>query len=251
MHDPRIEDRIATILSGSGLSMERRAGMAEEWRSHLGLSIAAKRERGLTKEAAVAAALDEFGSPDVIRRQLGRQQQMLDRRQASARVRRLIWHLFVYAAGFTSLLVLFAPEVVPLLDRCLIGVELFAVVFLLMVWAAYISEIFNAQVERRRPRAEFAFFRRSLRWMAVTVFGAVSAVPFVMGVFAVLAPLLSAKWHTYLAAFQLWHNFGIAWMEFGGRNFGLCAFGVILNGLAIAYHERSRCVAEPHVPAMA
>lgn len=247
--EARIKERISAILAGSGLPMDRRAEVAEEWRNHLGLSIAAKRERGLTKEAAVAAALDEFGSPRVIRRQLRRQQRMLDRRQASAKVRRMIWYLLIYAVVFTSLLVVFAPEVVPLVDRCLIGFELFIIVFMLMVWATYASEIFNARIERQRPRAEYSFFRSWLRWMAVTLFGALTGIPFVLGIFAVLAPLLAAKWRTEvsggLMALQLWHNVAAAWMELGVRNFSLCAFGVIVSGLAIAHHERSRCVEQP------
>ena len=251
MHDdPRIERHIVTILAGSGLSMDRRAEVAEELRCHFSQSIAGKRESGLSEQEALASAIDAFGSPGVIRRQLRRQQRMLDRRQASDKVRRLIWFLLVWAVAFATLLVVCAPEANSLFDRCLTGVELFAILFMLMVWAAYVSEIFNVQVERRRPRVEYVFFRSFLRGMLIMIFGAVSAIPFVMGIFAVLAPLLNARWRSAdPSALGLWHNFSIAWMEFPGRNFGLCVFGVVAFGLSIALHEHSRCIDEPDIPA--
>ena len=87
------------------------------------------------------------------------------------------------------------------------------------------------------------------------VLAAISAAPFVVGIFAACAPLLAAKWHADPhagpATAQLLHNLAIAWMESASRNFGLCAFGVIFFGLAVALYERSRCFDEPDIPAAA
>ena len=69
-NDPRLEERIADVLAGSGLPMDRRSEVAEELRGHLEQSIASKCEAGLSDDQAVEAVLTEFGSPAVIRKQL-------------------------------------------------------------------------------------------------------------------------------------------------------------------------------------
>ena len=80
--DSRIETRIAGVLVGSGLPLNRRSEIAEELRGHLEQSITCKCEAGQSDEQAVEAVLAEFGSPAVIRKQLRRQQRELDHRHA-------------------------------------------------------------------------------------------------------------------------------------------------------------------------
>ena len=80
--DSRIEAWIAGVLVGSGLPLNRRSEIAEELRGHLEQSLTCKCEAGQPDEQAVEAALAEFGSPAVIRKQLRRQQRALDHRHA-------------------------------------------------------------------------------------------------------------------------------------------------------------------------
>jgi len=79
MHkDEMIKRQISAILEGSRLPMDRREEVADELRGHIEQLVAAKHEEGLSEEQAVEAALAGFGSPAVIRKQLVRQQRVMD-----------------------------------------------------------------------------------------------------------------------------------------------------------------------------
>ena len=89
-NDPRIENRIADVLVGSGLPVDRRSEIAEELRGHLEQLVESKCGSGIADQAAVEAALNDFGPPEVVQRQLRRQHSIHERHEALAGVRRFL-----------------------------------------------------------------------------------------------------------------------------------------------------------------
>ena len=138
--DLKIDQRIEAILTGSGLPMDRRAEVAEELRAHLEQGVARRRKAGLPEDQAIEDALAGFGSPEVIRRQLRRQQRMLDRRDTLVDIRRSRWTIGLPVAAIavyaTAIAVLHPLPLSPL-ERCLWGLLLFVGFALLLSVPTY------------------------------------------------------------------------------------------------------------------
>lgn len=265
MHkDPRIELRIAAILTGTGLPMERRREVAEELRGHLQQNIASKCASGLQDNDAIASALAEFGSPQVLRKQLRAQQRMLDRRQAFAKLRRQIWMpiiyagLFVFWTGFFSIVPGMRTQpshhIAPIL-LILHRVIVFVGLFFLVAGFMYVGNLFEYQIKRLRPRHEYHFLKSCLRWMAAVGLVLVATLTLVMFLMGFWTPLV-CTWvnqgmlNNCFANHFAWtfsHSFMAAWLESAVRNFGLCGLGVLGFGLGLSLYEHSRCVDEPAI----
>jgi hypothetical protein len=85
--------------------------------------------------------------------------------------------------------------------------------------------------------------------MVVATLGLASVILMTLLELAACAPMLGKVPFTDHFPQLLWLNFGVAWLESAGRNFGLCAVAILGSGLALAFYERSRCVDEPAIPA--
>jgi hypothetical protein len=251
--DPRVEKCIADALAGSGLPVDRRSQIAEELAYHLDQSVASKCEAGLNDEQAVEAALPEFGSPEVIRKQLRRRQRMADRRQAIAEVRRQLWRPIACAAFFLTLILVvravFARETNSLGLWCLGGASVFVSFLALTAGSTYAGAIVECRIRRQRRRSEYHFLRSCLQWMALAALGLASLVFLALLELVACAPLLGKIPFTDHFPQLLWLNFGVVWLESAGRNFRLRALGILGCGLMLALYERSQCVDEPAIPA--
>ena len=260
MHEhSSIDRRIAAILTGSGLPLERRAEVADELRNHLEQLISAKHSAGLTGEHAVDAALTDFGSPNVIRNQLKKQQRRLDRRLALSEVRRCIWWLISGCGLFGMVCAITAPGSVAAGPRCLVGACLFVGMLLIASFPMYLAELLSLQVKRRRPSAEYSFPRSITRNAAVVLFFlscTLAIGPFVIGfggyvgqnsLFRSILPL--APEVVEGAPWLFWRNLGIVAWESPIRCFLTPVLLVIVSALVIALYERSRCVDVATLPA--
>ncbi len=243
MHDDsRIEERIAEVLRGSGLPMERRAEVAEEMRDHLEQAIASKREAGRSDPEAVELALADFGLPQAIRKQLRRQQRMLDRRHAWDKLRRQFRWIVVGCAVLGAALAILSPERVSFLNRCLGGVCVSA--WWVCVWCLSVrfGTPLECQLERRRPRDEYDFLESMLRWTMVGALSLSGIIAVALVLIAACTPLLHRSPLSAQFVQLFWYNFGIAWFESAARNFGLAGLVVLGFALGAALYERSRCV---------
>ena len=260
MHESSIIDRrIAAILTGSGLPLERRAEVADELRSHLEQLISAKHRAGMTGEHAVDAVLTDFGSPNVIRNQLKKQQRRLDRRLALLEVRGCIWWLVSWSGLFGIVCAITAPGSVAAGPRCLIGACLFASMLLIVSVPMYLAELLSLPVQRRRPNAEYSFPRSIFRH-AVVVFLFLACTlatgPLVIGFGGYIGQ--NSLFHSILplapevvegAPWLFWRNLGIVAWESPIRCFLTPVLLVIVSALVIALYERSRCVDVATFPA--
>lgn len=260
MHeDSIIDSRIAAILTGSGLPLERRVEVADEMRSHLEQLISAKHSAGLIGKHAVETALTDFGSPEVIRRQLTKQQRRLDRRSALFEVRRCIWWLVTGCGLFAMVCAILAPGPIAAGPRCLAGACLFVGMLLIMSVPMYLAELLSLQVKRRRPSAEYSFPKSFIRYAVVVLFYLAFTLamgPFVVGFGGYIGQnslfqsiLSLAPEVVEGAPWLIWHNIGIAAWESPIRSFVAPALMVIVSALVIALYERSRCVDVAAFPA--
>ena len=250
--DSIIDSRIAAILNGSGLPLERRVEVADELRNHLEQLISAKHSVGLAGEHAVDAALADFGSPHVIRSQLKNQQRILDRRQALLEYRRCIWWPVSGSVLFAITCAITAPASVGAGPRCLVGACLFAGMLLIMSVPMYLAELLSIQVMRRRPSAEYSFPKSIVRNSLIVLFFLVCTLaigPLVIGFGGYIGQ--HSLFHSILplapevvegAPWLFWRNLGIVAWESPIRCFLTPVLLVIISALVIAIYERSRCV---------
>jgi hypothetical protein len=251
--DAKIDQRIAAILVGSGLSLERRAEVAEELRGHLEQLVASQRQAGLPDAQAVEAALTRFGSPQVIRKQLRRQQRMLDRREALAAIRRPTWGiglLAVVTGLYAAAIAVLHPQPSSPLMRCLWGVVLFAWFLVILIVPVYWAALFACRIERRQPREEYHVRKSLLRGMGMgVVFLAYALAWAPLWVMPVTPLLFEAPEFAHYLPGAFWHAWWVAVLESAGWVFGLLAVGVSGFGLGVVLHERSRCVTDRVIPA--
>jgi len=250
-NDARIENRIADILAGSGLPVDRRSEIAEELRGHLEQSIASKCEAGLSEEQAVQAVLAEFGSPAVIRKQLRRQQRELDHRHALSPPGKSIgpWGLVVCALFAAAVAFLSPPPdtSVPL-ARWLNGVLVFACLSLAGMLYAYVWLRLEIRLKRDQPRDRYCF-ARSLLLSAGVIFIGYPAIGSLWGWSSTIPAHLFYSDPRFHPLYLLWHEVSAGFAESAGRFLAVLALVAIVGGLALALYERSRCVDEPATPA--
>lgn len=246
----KVDERIAAILLGSGLPIERRTEVTEELRDHLGQCVEARCRSGMPEDEAIEVSLAAFGSPKVIRKQLRRQQRMLDRQDAWTEIRRIRWApwVLVIAAGIHPVAItILHPQPPALLMRCLWALFLFAASLITIAFPMYWGALYECRIKHRRPREEYCFFKSFLRGMGVggvflgwicTMLPLVLVLP--------ITPLLfeAPEFVGYLPSAFL-YNFGVAVPESAGRTFGLFLLGVLGFGVTVAFYERSRCVVKP------
>ncbi len=254
---PKIEHSIATILTNCGLPMDRRTEVADELRDHLSQLVDAKCAEGMDEDQAIQTALAEFGSLAAIRRQLRKQQSVLDRRHVMADLRRYVWPL-VAGCGIIALLVaIFAPAPASVSLRCLFGAIISVGVCGIMITYGVSAELLVYRLQRPRPRSEFHFQKSFCFWGAV-VFGffifmaSMSPLAIIVcgffGQYAFLhsspyvAPQLQAEAHWFLL-----RCLPTAMMDNPLRSFLLPLLTVLAGATAIALYERSRCVDEDEV----
>jgi len=163
MRDP-VEEWIADVLAGSGLSMSRRAEISEEWRRHIDTLIQNCCRGEVADSRAVRAALDAFGRPEVLRRQLRRAQRTIDTRAALSETLRGLWLLTLTPAILVAVLAFFI-EGFSLWQGCAAGLAFIVVLALPMAVCNYLVVRMRVILLRPRPRAEINLPRRFLFWM--------------------------------------------------------------------------------------
>jgi hypothetical protein len=248
-NDPRIEGRIADVLVGSGLPVERRSEVAEELRGHLEQSIASKCEAGLSEEQAVQAVLAEFGSPAVIRKQLRRQQRESDRRHALSPPGDRIgsWALLVVCALFAAAVAFLSPAPDTPVARWLNGFLVFA--WLSLGGMLSVSAFLRLQIRlnRHQPRDEYCFARSFLLWAGVIFVG----YPAIGSVWLWASTIPAHLFYSdprFHPLYVLWHEVSKGFVESAGQVLAALGLVAAVGGLALALYERSRCVDEPATP---
>jgi len=246
-NDPRIENRIADVLVGSGLPMDRRSEVAEELRGHLEQSIASKCEAGLSDDQAVEAVLAEFGSPAVIRKQLRRQQRRLDHRHALSPPGKsigpggiVVCALFAAAVAFLSP----PPDTSVPLARWLNAVLVFA--WLSLAGKIYLYALLRLQVrlKRHRPRDEYGFARSFPLWAGAIFVGYLALVWAMLWPSTIPAHLFYSD-PRFHPLYLLWYEVSAGFPESAGTFLAALTPVAIVGGLGLALYERSRCVDEP------
>lgn len=162
-NDPRIENRIADVLAGSGLPVDRRSEIAEELRGHLEQLVESKRGSGLVDQAAVEAALNDFGPPEVVRRQLRRQHGIHERHQALAGVRRFLPAL-IAVSMFLAAYIAIATSSALLAWRIVATAVIFASVLLAMCPIVHAVCLATLRAKQQLPRQEFRFVANASYW---------------------------------------------------------------------------------------
>lgn len=237
-----VDEWIEMALAHTGMPLARRAETVEEWRSHLDQLIRDNRDAGMPDEQAVHAALDAFGQPEDLRRQLRRQQRVLDRREAIAEIRK---GAPMIAALPVLLVVLLRLVVGPVsMQATLIGGIRFVVsAWVVIALVVYFTSLLTMRIMRKRPRTEFAFLPRWGYWTAVSLVLATAAVWLPLLTIAALYPILADLPHFRLGLMSFWSSFGAAMLEdFGGIKTYLAPVTLVVISLALTLYERSRCI---------
>lgn len=249
---PAVDEWIRGILSGSELSMDRRAEIADEWRDHLRERIAAKIATGVIREDAVRTALTKFGDPARLRRQLRRGQRARDLRDALAKTRPIAAWTIGGALCAAVGAAIFLPGPPSSVYRLASGCVLFVVFFLPTLVFAFVAGFLELRVKRSQPIDEFHPVRSLARWTAV-VAGFLAAIllsaPVAVGLIAYFAQgnaFLSCLHPDpevmYGAPWLIWRNIAVAACEFPVRSFVIPPIMILTGAVAITFYERSRCV---------
>lgn len=171
--DP-VTDYIRTVLRGSGTPVTERPDVAAEMRAHIDALVQRQRLDGQAEDAAVAGALREFGDPDVLRRELRRQQMRALRRRRLAEFRPPVAVVAVVTAGLTIWLA--AHTTGTVLQRVWAGLAFYVALEvastalgLLIIWCV-------PPFELSVPRSELALGRRIVGWLATYLVGLVGIV---------------------------------------------------------------------------
>lgn len=232
--------------------MDRRAEVAEELRDHLSQLVEAKCAEGMSEASAVEAALVDFGSLDEIRRQLRKQQGLLDRQKVFSNLRRYRWPVVVGCGLFGAAVALVAPAPASASLRCLVGICIFVGMLGILSTMMFSVELLTCRLQHVRPRSEFHIQRSFYYWStAVFTFLIVTLAmgPLFIGVFGFLAQngylqsfLNFSPQLTEGAHWTFWRNMAIGAMESPLRSFLLPLLTVMVVALCISLYERSRCV---------
>lgn len=249
---PTVDDWIRGVLSGSGLPMARRAEIADEWRDHLRQRIEAKSAGGMTLNDAVQAALNDFGDPTRLRRELRRGQHACDLRRAVDKTRPIAaWTLgaALCAAGLTAVCL---PGSAPAVERLAGGCIIFFPLALFAIVPAFLASFVELGVTRSRPVEEFHPVRSFLRWSCVVaafLAGILLSTVVAVGLCAYLAPhsvFLSALHPNpeimYGAPWLIWRHIAVAACRFHVSNCVIPPLMIFVGAWAITRYERSRCV---------
>ncbi len=249
---PTVDKWIRGILSGSGLSMERRFEIADEWRDHLDECVASKTAIGMTLHDAVRMAFTEFGDPDQLRRQLRRGQRTRNVRDALAKTRPLaVWAIGgALCAGASA--ALFLPGPAPAAYRLASGCIIFVVITLLTVVPAFAASLAELRVVRTRPTEEFDLVRSFFHWTAVVgafLVGTLLMAPAAISLIGYFAQDAAFLFNMHPLAeimhgspWLIWRHLAIVACASPVRCFVVPSVIVLAGAAAITRYERSRCV---------
>jgi hypothetical protein len=243
MHDrTTVDEWIATALAHTGVPMPRRVEIAEEWRAHLGRLIRDNRDASMTDEQAVSAALEAFGRPEDLRRQLRRDQRMLDRRAAMAEVRKCI-PLFTVLPVVLAVLLSLALRPASIGAMVIGGLRFVVSLSLVSAFGTYFASLVTMRIMRERPYAEFGFLPRWGHWTAVSLVMATAALWFPILMIAASYPILADLPHFRLGLMSFWKAYGSALLEdLGGIKTFMAPITLVVIALALTLYERSRCI---------
>jgi len=252
MHDrTSVDEWIAMALAHTGMPLARRIETVEEWRSHLDQLISDNQDAGMPQEQAVRAALEAFGQPEDLRRQLRREQRMLDRREAIAEVRKSM-PLFMILPAVLVVPLSLAVGPVSIQATVIGGLRFVVSMSVVSALVTYFAGLLTMRITRKRPRTEFAFLPRWGYWAAVSLAMATAAVWFPLLMIAAAYPIVADLPHFRLGLMSFWGSFGAAMLEdFGGIKTYLAPVTLVVIALALTLYERSRCIGTTNVQANA
>jgi len=242
MHDRTGVDKwIDRALAHTGLPMNRRVETAEEWRAHLDQLICDNRRAGMPDEQAVPTALEAFGRPEDLRRQLRRDQRMLDSRAALAEVRKGLTLLIIFAVALVVFLYA-ALQPVSIWAAVIGGLRFLVSMSVVMALVTFFVGILTMRIVRKRPRVEFAFLPRWGHWTAVSFVVAAAAVCLPIVMIGAWYPILADLPQFRLGMMSFCQAYASAMLEdLGGIRMYMVPVTVIAIPLALTVYERSRC----------
>ncbi len=249
---PAVNRWIRNVLSGSGLPMDRRTEIADEWHDHLHECIASKSATGSTLEDAIRAALAEFGDPAQLRRRLRREQRASDFRDALVKTRPIaIWMVGGALCASVGAAV-FLPGPTPTAYRLAVGCGLFVAITLLAIVPAFVASLLEQRVTRTLPIEEFHLVRSLVRWTVVVAVFFVGIMSFgpaacsLIGYFAQDIAFVSIQPRIpeiiHGAPWLIWRNLAVAMCELPLSSFVIPSITTLCVAMAITLYERSRCV---------
>ncbi len=252
---PSVDEWIRDVLSGSGLPMNQRADIADEWRDHLLERMDTKRANGMTLDDAVRTALVDFGNPVQLRRQLRGAQRARDLRSALAKTRPIAAWTIGGALCAGGVAAMFLPTSAPVAHRLMGGCGAFLAIALFAIVPAFLASLVELRVVRSQPVDEFHPLRSFVRWsLVVGAFltgTALSPIALVglCGYFAPDSVFLSTLHPNpeimYGAPWLIWRNIAVAACEVPVRSFVIPTLMILAGAFAITLYERSRCVDTP------
>lgn len=155
---------LASVLRDTAIEIARRSEIAEEMRSHIEQSAAARRAAGDCPGCAIRGAIDEFGPATVLRGRLRRRQLVADLMRALRSVRRLSWIPFLGGSAIVGAVLLGGPaKAYAATAYAAAGVAAMTTAGCLALFML-IAEMAHARLTRCRPRDELAVWSRFLRW---------------------------------------------------------------------------------------
>ncbi len=242
-NDPKIESYIAGILDGSHLPLRRRSEVAEELRGHLEQLVESKRGSGLVDQAAVESALNDFGPPEVVQRQLRRQQGIHERHEALTGIRRFLPALITVSMLLAGYIAIVGSSVL-LPWRIVATMVVFVSVLLAMCPIVYAVCLTTLRTKQQLPRQEFRFVANASYWFVlVVVCMGVSEVILGAGVMITLASLQKGMPHA-VNKIDLGQLSLDSWREIilgAGSAMAVLSLGV---GLLVAGYQRWRCAVD-------
>ena len=242
-NDPRIENRIADVLVGSGLPVDRRSEIAEELRGHLEQLVESKRGSGLVDQAAMEAALNDFGPPQVVQRQLRRQHSIHERREALTGIRRFLPALVTVSMLLAGYIAITCPSAL-LPWRIVATMVVFVSVLLAMCPIVHTVCLAMLRTKQQLPRREFRFLANASYWFVlVVVCLGISEVILGAGAILMLASLKQGMPHgiPVMNFCQLSLDCGRELILGAGSTM---AFLSLMVGLIVAGYQRRRCTVD-------
>lgn len=241
--DEKIEQYVRKVLVGSGLAVERRKDVAEELAQHLEQRIQERQSEGLPRRQAVDAAFEAFGSPAVIRRQLKRQQGREDHALALREVRKSLRRIILGSSMF--LIIILWPADEPLFSRFRAGIPLFFWVGFWLAAGVYLECRCKYQLRRQKPRSEFMFTHRFIKWLiagSVLYLLAITSALLTVNVRILVINGYPAEGLRYF--WLMPYSFLQAILEVPQGFLGHSLFALLLVSLILALYERHHCVTE-------
>ena len=251
--DAGIKNYVANVVEGSRVPVERREEVAEELRGHLEELVDTKCDAGFNKEAAIEAALSEFGSPELIRHQLQRQQRNRDHSDALTRVRGSLRSISAISAIPSILIILrlllgcavlgVVPPLWFVLWYVLAVTTLFAVMFLAVLPVVYVYCLAAVRMKQQLPRGEFRFFHNTLHWFSLTILSTGIFAAFfsggLIGMFGILSIGIASATDMLIRFSRLWLGWGRELLREGSPTILVLTLSV---ALVLAGYQRWQCV---------